>query len=547
MASASSSQPPSGASAGQKPTPEASSDPAGSFGRGAASGATDLKSRWLPHALLGLVLIIATAGLVYELAIAAVASYVLGDSVRQFSIIIGVYLSALGLGAYISRAVDSKLELCFVNVELGAALVGGFSAPLLFVAFAFSASFQLILYTTVVLVGVLVGLELPLLIRILEREFVFKDLIAKALTFDYAGALLGSLGFSLFLVPKLGLVRASLVCGLLNAAAAFGATLLLGDRKGTNKNQMRLARVQSVVVFALLTLALVEADRITHFAENATLGGEVVSAKSSPYQRLALVSRPGGHDFYLNGHLQFSSLDEHRYHEALVHPAMASVEKPRRVLIGGGGDGLAVREVLKWPSVEEVVLVDLDPAVTTLASTHPVLTKLNRGALSDPRVRVVNRDAMVAFPELPRGFDVVLLDFPDPSTYALGKLYSRHFYRIVRQTLSDEGALAVQSTSPELARRAFWCVVATLESAGFRTYPYHVYLPSFGDWGYVLGTKNGRRPPAPLPGEMKYLDADLLQALFHFPEDMARLPTEINQLSTQALVGYYLDEWGRLN
>lgn len=496
---------------------------------------------------MALVLVIATAGLVYELAIAAVASYVLGDSVRQFSIIIGVYLSALGLGAYVSRAVDTKLEAAFINVEIGAALIGGFSAPLLFLAFAFSAAFELILYTTVVLVGVLVGLELPLLIRILEREFAFKDLIAKALTFDYAGALLGSLGFSLLLVPKLGLVRASLVCGLLNAAAAFGATLLLDDRSGTTQRQMRLGRVQSVITFVLLSVALVEADRITQFAENTMLGGEVVSAQSSPYQRLTLVSRGGGHDFFLNGHLQFSSLDEHRYHEALVHPAMASVTHPRRVLIGGGGDGLAVREVLKWPSVEEVIVVDLDEAVTTLARTHPVLTSLNRNSLSDPRVRVLNRDAMVAFPELPPGFDVVLLDFPDPSTYAIGKLYSQRFYKSVRAVLQDQGVLVIQATSPELARRAYWCVVATLESSGFVTNPYHVYLPSFGDWGYVIGTKGGLGPQRPLPGGMKYLDDATLPALFHFPKDMARVSTEINGLSTQALVGYYLDEWGRLN
>lgn len=492
-------------------------------------------------------LVIATAGLVYELAIAAVASYVLGDSVRQFSIIIGVYLSALGLGAYLSRAIDTKLEAAFVNVELGAALIGGFSAPLLFLAFAFSAAFELILYTTVVLVGVLVGLELPLLIRILEREFAFKDLIAKALTFDYAGALLGSLGFSLLLVPKLGLVRASLVCGLLNAAAAFGATLLLDSRSDATKSQMRFGRVQSVIAFVLLSVALIEADRITSFAENSMLGGEVVKAESSPYQRLALVARDGGHDFYLNGHLQFSSLDEHRYHEALVHPAMASVAHPRRVLIGGGGDGLGVREVLKWPSVEEVVVVDLDEAVTTLARTHPVLTALNQNSLSDPRVRIVNRDAMVAFPELTPGFDVVLLDFPDPSTYGLGKLYSGRFYGIVRRALSDAGALAVQATSPELARRAYWCVVHTLESTGFVTKPYHVYLPSFGDWGYVLAAKNDLGPRAPLPSGLRYLDEATLQALFQFPKDMARISTEINRLSTQALVGYYLDEWGRLN
>lgn len=492
-------------------------------------------------------MVIATAGLVYELVIAAVASYVLGDSVRQFSIIIGVYLSALGVGAFISRSIESRLEIIFVDVELGAALLGGFSAPLLFVSFGYTASFQLILYATVVLVGVLVGLELPLLIRILEREFVFKDLIAKALTFDYAGALLGSLGFSLLLVPKLGLVRASLSCGLLNAAAAFVATYLLNGGTAHLDRALRTARVRAAIVFALLCIAFVEADDVTRFAERATFGGEIVTAQQSPYQRTVLVRRGKDHEFYLNGHLQFSSRDEHRYHEALVHPAMASAKAPKRVLVGGGGDGLAVREVLKWPGVEAVVLVDLDSSVTELASTHPILTRLNHHSFSDPRVTIINRDALVAFAEMDQHFDVIFLDFPDPSSYSLGKLYSQRFYRIVFQRLADDGALAVQSTSPQLARQAFWCVVTTLESVGFKARPYHVYLPSFGDWGYVLATKSNARPFHSLPQNLKFLDAATLQALFQIPKDMARVPAEINRLSSQALVGYYLDEWGRLN
>ncbi len=492
-------------------------------------------------------LVIAVAGLVYELVIAAVASYVLGDSVRQFSLIIGVYLSAMGLGAYLSRAIDSNLELIFVDVELAAALIGGLSAPLLFVAFSFTQLFQLILYSTVVLVGALVGLELPLLIRILKREFEFKDLIAKSLTFDYAGALLGSLAFSLILMPELGLVRTSLLCGLLNAAAALLAIVLLGSRSQAPHRKLRLAKVRAGLILALLLVAFAQAESITRFAESATFQGEIVTAKSSPYQRTLLVSRGGEYELYLNGHLQFSSRDEHRYHEALVHPAMSSVPNPRRVLIGGGGDGLAVREVLKWPTVESVLVVDLDPAVTSLASTHEVLTELNQRAFSDPRVRILNRDAMVAFTELEPGYDVILLDFPDPSTYSLGKLYSRRFYGSVYRLLAADGALAVQSTSPQLARRAFWCVVTTLESVGFFARPYHVFLPSFGDWGYVLATKGPARQPSELPGSLRYLDVESFAALFALPADAARVPTRVNRLVSQALVSYYLDEWGGLD
>ena len=501
----------------------------------------------MPHALLGIVLVIATAGLVYELVIAAVASYVLGDSVRQFSMIIGVYLSAMGLGAYLSRSIESQLELVFIDVELAAALIGGLSAPLLFIAFSFTQLFQLILYSTVVLVGVLVGLELPLLIRILKRDFEFKDLIAKSLTFDYAGALLGSLAFSLVLMPGLGLVRASLLCGLLNASAALLAAALLGPRSRAPRRKLRWAKARAALIVAILLVAFTLAEKITLFAESASFGGRIVAAESSPYQRTLLVSRQGEYELYLNGHLQFSSRDEHRYHEALVHPAMASVANPRRVLIGGGGDGLAAREVLKWPTVASVLVVDLDPAVTSLASKHEVLTQLNRHALSDPRVRIVNRDAMVAFSELEAPYDVILLDFPDPSNYSLGKLYSQRFYRSVYRLLAQDGALAVQSTSPQLARRAFWCVVSTLESVGFSTRPYHVFLPSFGDWGYVLATKVPPREPSELPQALNYLDAATFAALFDLPADTARVPTRVNRLVSQALVSYYLDEWGGLD
>ncbi|MEB2325086.1 MAG: polyamine aminopropyltransferase, partial [Sorangiineae bacterium] len=334
-----------------------------------------------------MVLVIATAGLVYELCIAAVASYVLGDSVTQFSTVIGVYLSALGLGAWLSRFVDRNLERVFVDVELGTAVVGALSAPGLFLAFGFTGAFRLVLYSVVVLVGVLVGLELPLLMRILRRELEFKELVARALTFDYAGALIGSLAFSLILVPRLGLIQTSIVSGLVNALVGLASTWLL-RAPGAPPGAMDAPRARAVVVTLALFVLLAVSGRVTALTEAQLYPGRIFHAEQSAYQRIVLSERGAGFELFLNGNLQFSSLDEHRYHEALVHPAMGAAARRARVLIGGGGDGLAAREALRWPEVEALTLVDLDPAMTRLATSDQRLRRQNQGSLTDPRVRV---------------------------------------------------------------------------------------------------------------------------------------------------------------
>lgn len=514
-----------------------------------------------PLILLVMVLLIAAAGLVYELSIAAVASYLLGDSVQQFSLIIGVYLSALGLGAYLSKFIEEDLAGAFVNVELSAAILGGLSAPGLFLAFSFTGSFQLVLYCTVILVGTLVGLELPLLIRILERHVVFKDLIAQSLTFDYAGALLGSLGFSLFLIPQLGLTRASIVCGALNALIGLLSTWVLPRLTKAPAKTFWAARVRSAVVLCGLLGAIPFANDVLAYSEQMIYPGRVLYREQSTYQRIVLAegARENQFELFLNGNLQFSSQDEVRYHEALVHPAFLETPSPRRVLIGGGGDGLAAREVLRWSSVEKVVLVDLDPQMTALSDSYPPLNELNRASLKDPRVRIVNQDAMQFLRETQEDpFDIALLDFPDPSNYAVGKLYSTSFYRFLRKHLAETGTAVVQASSPLLARKTFWCTVATLDAAGFQTRPYHTLVPSFGEWGFVLAKRSPFSAPldnmlvSPSPGDravppFETLNPESLRDMFTFPADMARLPTDTNTLGTQRLVQYYLSEWSQVN
>jgi spermidine synthase len=494
-------------------------------------------------ALFVMVLLIATAGLVYELAMAAVASYVLGDSVTQFSTVIGVYLSALGVGAFISRFAEERLEHLFVDVELGTALVGGLSAPGLFLAFSYTQEFRLVLYATVIGVGILVGLELPLLMRILERRLSFKELIARALSFDYAGALIGSLGFSLVLVPHIGLTHTSILCGLMNATVGLASTWVFAK---SGVERMTGARIRAVVVILLLLVAFAEGKRLTSLAEAVSYGGNVVFAESSAYQRIVLAEREQSFQLYLNGNLQFSSADERRYHEALVHPALLVAKRHKKVLIGGGGDGLAAREVLRWPDVESITLVDLDHVVTDLARRNPKLVALNGGSLSDPRLTLVNGDAMVYIARSHERFDVVILDFPDPNNFSVGKLYSAELYRSLEARLAPGGALVVQSTSPLFARHSFWCVVETLESVGFTVLPYRVFVPSFGEWGFALAKLEPfTAPTEPPPFALSYLDRTTLRSLFELPRDSQRVATRINRLDNQALVGYYAEEWRR--
>ncbi len=495
------------------------------------------------------VIIIATCGLIYELLAATVSSYVLGDSVTQFSLIIGVYLSAMGVGSYLSRFIDKNVAEKFIDIELAVAVVGGFSAPLLFLTFAYVSYFGIVLYTMVFIIGTLVGLEIPLLMRILKDELDFKELVSRVLALDYVGALVASLLFPIFLVPKLGLNRTSLLFGMLNAGVALWATWLLEPLVG--KRKLVTLRVKGFIVLILLGIALIKADRLTTLAEDGLFTDNIVYAKSSPYQRIVVTKGKTGHALFLNGNLQFNSFDEYRYHEALVHPAFAAFNgEAKRVLVLGGGDGLALREILKYKSVESVDLVDLDPMMTGLSKAFPALDDLNEHSFDDPRVKVKNGDAFVWLDNNSlEPFDIAIIDFPDPNNFALGKLYSTRFYQLLKQKLRPDAAVVVQCTSPLIARRSYWSIIRTLEASGFVVKPFQTTVPSFGVWGYALAKLHPfDAPKQPVAGvELKFLNESSFPAMFDFPSDMT-MPSEeieINRLDNQALVRYYETEWRR--
>jgi spermidine synthase len=485
------------------------------------------------------VLLVAACGLIYELVAGTLASYLLGDSVLQFSTVIGTYLFAMGLGSAMSRYLDRGLVYRFIWIELLLGIVGGFSSALLMLAFAFTQGFELILYALVIVMGVLVGLEIPLLMRIVKDRYDFRDVIAHVLTFDYLGALAASLLFPILLVPRLGLVRSAMLFGLINVGVALWSTFLFAGQLPS----ARSLRAVCLLVLCGLGVGMAEAKKITATAEDNIYADEIIFARDSRYQHLVLTRFKDDLRLFLNSHLQFSSRDEYRYHEALIHPGLASIPAPRRVLVLGGGDGLAVREILKYPQIESITLVDLDPEMTHLFSTHAMLTQLNQKSLLSPKLHVINADAFPWIDSNTDSFDFIVIDFPDPTNYSLGKLYTTAFYRAVARHLSAQGVMVVQSTSPMFARDSFWCIANTLKQAGLKTFPYHVYVPSFGEWGFVLASSHEYTPPNSLPPGLRFLQVQGLAALFQFPPDMAPLNVPPNQLNDQVLVRLYDQDW----
>jgi spermidine synthase len=502
----------------------------------------------MPIALFLSVLLIAACGLIYELVASALASYLLGDSVLQFSTVIGTYLFAMGIGSWMSRYLGRGLVARFISIELLVGLIGGFSSTILFLAFAYTSAFRLALYAIVVLIGVLVGLEIPLLMRILRDRFSFKDVVANVLTFDYLGALAASLAFPVLLVPKLGLVRSAMLFGLVNAGIALWSTWLFAPLLA--RRAVPLLRAACVAVVAVLAIGMTQAKRLTSLAEESIYADEVIFSRDTRYQHIVLTAWKDDLRLFLNSHLQFSSRDEYRYHESLVHPGLSALPGARRVLVLGGGDGLAVREILKYPSVQSITLVDLDAEMTRLFATHPLLTRLNQGALTSPRLKVINADAFVWLDENTESYDFIVVDFPDPNNYGVGKLYTTTFYRLLGRHLARHGLAVIQSTSPMFARQSFWSIVETLKQAGLETRPYHAYVPTFGEWGFVLAGGDGLaayQPPTQLPDGLRYLTSSELPSMFEFPRDMQKVPAEANRLNNQVLVRYYEQEFDKIN
>ncbi len=492
------------------------------------------------RALFVSVFIIAICGLIYELIVGALSSYLWGNSVTHFSITIGLFMSAMGVGAFASKQVKGNPLSAFILVEIGIGAVGGISAALLYAVFATSDYYYVAMVSLILIIGALIGMEIPLLTRLVGKHQSLKDATANVLAFDYIGALFASILFPIVLLPQLGLLQTAFAMGLLNLAVVWMNVWVF---RGHLKDAWELAGL-SVLASVILLSGLLWSGQITSYFERRLYQDEIIYAQQTPYQRIILTRWKDDVRLFLDGNLQFSAQDEYRYHEMLVHPAMTFSRSRESILILGGGDGLALREIFKYPNVQRVTLVDIDPAITNLARTYPAIAALNQHSLDNPRVTLVHQDAYKFLEEGSEQFGVIIIDLPDPNNESLGKLYSSSFYTLVQRRLAVGGVMVSQATSPYFARDAYWCIVHTAGNAGWNIVPYHTYVPSFGDWGFFLASRHRLKPDnfAPIVST-RYLTPEIFSASRLFDSDSDEVETEINTLDSQILLRYYEKGW----
>ena len=495
------------------------------------------------------------AGIVAEFVLSTLATYLLGNAVFQWTIVMSLMLFAMGIGSRVSKHFRHHLLDTFIVVEFVLSVVCASSTTIAYGLAGYTTQLNLVIYATAFAVGLLIGLELPLVTRMNEAYEDLRLNISSVMERDYYGALIGGFFFAFFALPHLGLTYTPIVLGGINFLVA---SLLLWRFLSAVKRKRLLACAFTLSCAFLLVLT-VSAKPVIRYGEQSRYRDKVIYAQQTPYQKIVMTRWKSHYWLYLNGQEQFSTYDEERYHEPLVHPALEVASDKSRVLVLGGGDGLAVRELLKHPEVRTVTLVDMDPDMTRLAVEHPVLVEINQGSMTDGRVRIVNDDAASFLKHDDALYNVILVDMPDPDTTDLMHVYSVEFYRMARDHLARGGVLATQATSPFFSNDAFLCILKTVRSAGFTVLAYHNHIPTMGEWGWVMGVRSEemtaealrrRVLSADFSGiETRFLNQEAMVSMVHFGKgaiDRKRLEgIQPNTETSPQLYRYYMaGNWG---
>ncbi len=501
--------------------------------------------------LLFTTLVVGMCSIIYELLISTVSSYFLGDSVKQFSIIIGFYLAFMGLGSWLSRFFKKDVLFSFIWVEIILGIIGAFSIPLCYVYFSLadSSGFNIFILGLVALIGTITGLEVPMLTSLLQDgRLEIKEELSDVLTLDYLGALIATIIFPFILIPFMGVYKSSLLFGFINIAIGLSNYIIFRNHLKTERSRDLIIWTVISAFMGLILLAGVRANDYMRYWNNSIFKHQVIYDDASPYQNIIMTDNGKEFRLYLNSAIQFSSRDEYRYHEALVHVPAMQISDLKKVVVLGGGEGLAARELLKYTSIDSIFIIELDPEISRLSSENGMIRDLNEAALLDERVKVINEDALVWLKDSRSQFDLIIADLPDPNNESLSRLYSTSFFQLVERKLTQGGLFVTQATSPELSPNAFWCIDKTIGESGFRyTYPYHINVPSFGNWGFVVGSRKEVDFGFDDSVDLKFIESDIFQHIFYFPPDILRDKVEINRLDQPIIMNYYLDHWRSLN
>lgn len=542
--------------------------------------------------LILLMAVLAACGLVYEYLLSHYAGRVLGAVEHAIFATIGLMIVAMGFGSFAARKIQHAIT-GFAWLEVLIGLIG--SVAIIFIAtcisfsfylpqiiadtFAippdalprggfFEASFQFarnLPYVLAAILGFFIGMEIPLIARVRE-ELHQQHLTHNAGTIygaDYIGAGIGAAIWILWLMT-IDISQAAVITASVNWVAGLVVLVVFWSKI---KAKMTLAGLHLLMLLAIIVLSFF-GKQWMHNLTDMLYRDNVVFQTQSKYQQLVLTERNLGPNFdsivnlYLNGRLQFSSQDEAIYHEFLVHPVLSASARQEKVLVIGGGDSLAVREILKWQP-KRIDLVDLDNSVIELFKQPETLLSprladkisgLTQGAFQHESLNIINADAFNQVDTLisqQQTYDAIIVDLPDPNHPDLNKLYTNYFYLRLNQLLSADGAIVVQSTSPYHAKDAFISIGKTLADSQFsQVEQYHFNVPSFGEWGWTIATKQGmpasqRIKTAELPGSLTWLTHDLIHASFQFPKNYYQdyADIKINYLGSQVLYQYHDQAW----
>lgn len=488
------------------------------------------------------------SGIVAEYILSTLATYFLGDAVIQWTLIVSIMLFSMGLGSRISKIFEKDLLKTFIFIEFTLSILSAFSALIVYTLAAFTIYTGVFIYLLSIAIGLLIGMEIPMVIRLNAEFQALKVNVSSVLEKDYYGSLVGGIFFAFVGLPLLGLTYTPFILGSINFLVALTLLFLLWGEI-SNGIKTHLITISSSVAIILLTGFFI-ARPIILFGEQKRYKDKIVYEEQSRYQKIVITQWQDDYWLFINGNQQLSTLDEVLYHEPLVHPAMQLHPNPQKVLILGGGDGCAAREVLKYASVDRITLVDLDPAMTALGKNHPVLSELNEGSLTNDLVEIINQDAFIFMENTKSYFDVILVDLPDPKTVDLNQLYTQEFYQLLHKKLRPNGVVITQAGSPYYATKAFLCIEKTLSSAGFNTIKLHNQIVTLGEWGWVLGTKN---QDIDLKNEVQSLSFEGVETEWINHEAMSLITSfgksiylqdidtvEVNQIHNPVLYQYYL-------
>ena len=490
------------------------------------------------------------SGIVAEYILSTLATYFLGNSVFQWTMIVSIMLFSMGLGSRISKSFMNNLLQKFITIEFTLSLLTAFVSVITYSISAFYGYVGFGIYAMCIIIGLLIGMEIPIVIRLNDNFENLRINVSSVMEKDYYGSLLGGVFFAFIGLPYLGLIYTPFILGTINFFVAVGLLVML--RTSLSSSIRKKLTVSTVGVSALLIIGVLFAQPIISYGEESRYKDKLVFEKQSKYQKITITQNKGDFWLFINGNQQLSTIDEVMYHEPLVHPVMRLSQNPQDVLVMGGGDGGAVREILKYEQVETITLVDLDPEMTKLGQQNDLLVAMNQGALNHEKVEIVNEDGFNYLEDNKCYYDVIIIDLPDPKTIEIGRLYSFEFYKLCHKRLRPNGLITTQAGSPYYAARAFNCIDTTMQVAGFSTIPLHNQVITLGEWGWVMGAKHGTEDE--VKTALKMLSFDKIQTSWinqeamtlitsfgkrAFPDDNS--PVEVNRIHNPVLYKYYLD------